>query len=75
MYFKHGDLLSLDQNMMNQQTFSRLNKSLVKDIYNSLNYSQSYFVQFKLVKKLFGDKFDTSYLTVYIFPTLVEFKE
>jgi hypothetical protein len=35
----------------------------------------SYCVQFKLVKKLFGDKFDTSFLTVYLFPSLAEFKE
>jgi len=30
-------------------------------------------VQFKLVKKLFGDKFDTSFLTLYLFPTTADF--
>ena len=61
--------------MIHQKNFCRLNRSLVRDVYSNLNFSESQCVQFKLVKKLVGEKYDTSYLTVYIFPTLSEFKE
>lgn len=75
LYYKNGALLRSEHQLAELHSFSRVGKNLAKDMYGNFNYSLNHCVQFKLVKKLFGDKYDISYITIYIFPSLADFKE
>ena len=40
-----------------------------------LNSGQTYCVQFRMTKRLYSDKYDTSYLSLYSFPSLEAYKK
>ena len=74
VYFRHSALLTTESKLANSHGFNRFDESLAETLYKDFNYNLTHCVQFKLVKKLVGDKYDTQLLTVYLFPSLNEFK-